>query len=141
MRSFEKLIQEIGEIVNLPLHAQEGRFCTLQINHTMRLHIEDNEATQELLIIYFITEIPAGKFRENILKEAMKANSYFPRVGTFGYLEKNNTLTFYTNIDNTLSADKVSLILEKCVDVGMHWFQAIQNSQIPNLSQENPSFI
>ncbi len=140
MRSFEKLLQEIGDIINIPLQAQDGYLCLLEINHNLQIQIEDDPVRQKILLVCFIAEIAAGKFRETILKEALKANFFPSRIGTFSYLEKTNSLSFYTYVENTISAEELSVILERCISVGNTWYQAIKNSQIPNISQESTQF-
>ncbi|NNM44210.1 MAG: hypothetical protein HKM07_07700 [Chlamydiae bacterium] len=140
MRSFEKLLQEIGSIINIPMHAEEGRICLLEINHNLRIQIEDDLVKQKIVVVCFIAEIAAGKFRENILKEALKANFFSSRIGNFAYLEKNNSLSFYTYVENTISAEEISLVLERCITVGNNWYEAIRNSQIPNITQESSQF-
>lgn len=140
MQTLDTLLHQIGGIINIPLHAQEGRKCLLEVDRTMRIHLEEDFVKQKILILCLLCDIGAGKFRENILREALKANSYLSRSFDFGYLEKTNELAFHTYVDTRIAAESMALYLEKCIVVGKNWISAIQNSQLPNLSRENDNF-
>jgi hypothetical protein len=145
MNIFEEMIQEMGRILNVPLHAEKNRLCKLNINDVLHIQIEFDEAKERILIACFVCDLPPGKFRENVLKEALKANNQFPSLGTLAYSEKNNKLALFTHFPiATINANKLSEELMKFIDKTDQWRMAVETGQLASVAigpaKEKPPF-
>ena len=103
MERFAQLLQELGVLINVPLKPDKNGVCQMKINNALDVQLEDQPTKDRILVGCFICDLPAGKFREEVLKEALKANSNYPRKGTLSYSERNNKLVlfdylYYVNI-------------------------------------------
>ena len=74
MKSFHDLIAELGEYIGEDLKVDLNMACSLEINNLIKVQIELDSPGEKILLMSLITELPPGKFRENILKDALKAN-------------------------------------------------------------------
>jgi hypothetical protein len=136
MDRFAILLDDLGGLINVPLHPDVKGACRLSINGQIHLQLQDEGDKDRVLVATFICDIPPGKFRENILKETLKENNIYPRLGTFAYSERNNKLAFFSYVyypglrgDNL--ADFLALFLEKVFS----WKTAIETGQLPQRSQ------
>ena len=131
MNKFEELIIQLGEIVNVGLHAERGRICKLNINGVLHVHIEYDETKDMILLACFVADLPPGKFRENVLKEAMRINSTYPRLGSFAYSERNNKLAFFDYLSFTsLRADKLNDKLNMFIEKADEWRTSIDSGNL-----------
>ena len=92
MDRFAIILSELSELIDIPLHPDQNRSCSLNVNNTMHVQLQEEENKDRLLLGAFIGELPPGKFREKLLIETLKENNLFPRVGTFSYSPRNNQL-------------------------------------------------
>ena len=70
MKSFHDLIAELGEYIGEDLKVDLNMACSLEINNLIKVQIELDSPGEKILLMSLITELPPGKFRENILKDA-----------------------------------------------------------------------
>ncbi len=117
----------------MPLYSDRKRAVRLTVNETLHIQIEDDEPKDRLLIATFVCEVPAGKFRENLLKEGLKANARYPRIGTFSYSERNNQLCLfeyhpYTGLTGEKVADRLASVIEKA----LKWRKAVEGGSLPS---------
>ena len=98
MNRFEELLKELGREYSLSLHPDHRGACQLNIEGILHVQLSCEEEKERLLIACFICETPAGKFRENILKTALKHNYLQPLGAILAYSEKNNQLTLFQYI-------------------------------------------
>ena len=144
MDKFAIVLADLGALVDVPLHPDASRSCALFVNNSMHLRLQEEENKDRILIGAFIGELPPGKFREILLKETLKENNLFPRIGTFAYSPRNNQLTFfsYAPLPN-LSGDALADILQLFLDRAFSWKTALETGQLPtrgtNLQKTGPS--
>ena len=130
MDHFAILLADLGALIQVPLHPDHHRACCLSVNG--ELHVQLKEDKDRILVAAFVSEIPAGKFRENILTETLKENNLFPRVGTFSYSERNNQLALYSYVYFPgLDGNKMADFLEKFFEKAFSWKTALQTGQLP----------
>lgn len=139
MDRFETILLELGDEIDVDLVPDQNRIC--QINYMDELHIQlqYDERKESLLIASFLCEVPPGKYREKLLKEALKSNGEYPRVGTLAYSERNNQLTFFTYVPAPgLKAEALSKILESFIRTASGWKEAVERGKsLP--TSEGPS--
>jgi hypothetical protein len=128
MDRFEEFLKSFGQAINVPLHPDKHRACLLNINNVLRVQLEFDEQKDRILIATFITEVSAGKFRENILREALKANSIYPRIGTLAYSERNNQLSLFEYAYFPyITTEKMASLLSLFIQRADSWRTAIQS--------------
>jgi hypothetical protein len=132
---FEELLRELGVEYSLPLHPDKHGFCKLRINETLSAQIEFNPDQNIITIATFISEIPAGKFRENILKAALQNNHYYPEKSHLSYCDKNNQLALFQKVSiTTLTGKKLSEILSEFINKAEEWRTAIGTGNLTGLT-------
>lgn len=138
MNRFQKLLWDLGEIIELPLYVDKNNVCKLLLNETLEVQLEIDTDEQKLLLIAFISAIPPGRFRENVLKEALKVNNLSHPFGAFAYIEQDNYLIFhqYLQTDN-LSGKKLAENLESFVIEAEEWHSALANGLPAPLKYKN----
>lgn len=115
---FEELLTELGAELGVALHPDKRGACKLKINESLHVQLECDAGRENLLIASFICEIPPGKFRETILKDALKSNGPFPLNGTLSYSERNNQLVLFSSyqlshLNGKTLADFLTAFIEK----------------------------
>ena len=102
MKNFHDLVKELGELMGCDLTIDLNQACRIQINQTIYVQLELDSPGETLLLMSLIIELPPGKFRENILKDALKANFLSEeKGGVLSYVKRENHLvlcqTLYTH--------------------------------------------
>jgi hypothetical protein len=124
---FEILIQQLGQSLSVPLHVDRHLACTLKVHQKLTVQLQMDSAQENLIVASFICELPPGRFRENVLCEALKSNNLpDPRTGILGFLSKTNHLTlhqFYRFA--SLDSEKLSMVIAGFIDYADLWREAI----------------
>ncbi len=132
MDRFAILLDDLGTLIQVPLHPDHHRSCQLSINGELHIQIKEDDLKDRISIAAFLGEIPAGNFRETVLKEALKENHFFPRLGTFSYSERNNQLAFITYLSFAeLRGDTLVDFLELFIEKAFSWKTALTTGQLP----------
>ena len=128
---FETLIDQLGAILNIKLHVDHNHACALKIHQKLIIQLQMDTAQEKLLMASMICELPPGKFRENVLAEALKANNLpDPRTGTLGYLAINSHLTLHQSYPiNSLDGAKLEMLLASFIDYAELWRVTIAKGQ------------
>ena len=71
---FEELLTELGQFFHLDLHSDIHHACTIQIHPFLTVQLQLDSTQEHLWFFSPLIETPPGKFRENILREALKTN-------------------------------------------------------------------
>ena len=132
MDNFALILADLGGLIQVPLHPDHHRACCLVVNGELHVQLKEDDNKDRILVAAFISEIPPGKFRETVLKETLKENNLFPRIGTFCYSERNNQLALYSYVYfEKLDGDKMADFLEKFLEKAFSWKTALQTGQMP----------
>jgi hypothetical protein len=128
---FETLIHQLGISLNVPLHVDRHHSCTLQIHQKLHVQLQVDAAQEKLWIASFLCELLPGKFRENVLSEALKANSLpDPRTGIFGFLSMTNRLTLHQVYRfPSLDGEKLAMYVAGFIDYAELWREAVERGQ------------
>ncbi len=130
MEPFTRLLYDLGELLALPLHSDENNACVLVIDELLRIQMQLDTTQERLLLGSMLIELPPGKFRENILKEALKVNDFFtPHLGYLSYVKKENKLVLYNYLMmKGLTAEKLGEHLTFFVENANAWIQALERN-------------
>ncbi len=130
MNPFELLIQDLSTLLGVPLHAEKGYLCRLIAGGSLKVHLEHQPDLHRILVASFISEIPPGKFREDILKEALKNNDSLDRLGILAYSEKNDSLSYFLYLPEDAAPNSVSATLLEFIEKSKAWKTAIETGQM-----------
>lgn len=131
MDRFQELLWDLGEIIEIPLYRDKNHACRILLDEKLAIHMEMSEDGHKLLVASFLSEIPPGRFRENVLKESLKANASYHLFGIFAYIEKINTLILHAYLPlEPLNGKKLSEFLEGFIAEAASWHDAISNGQV-----------
>lgn len=135
MDRFEELLKELGKLFHVLLHPDKTGKCCLNVNDSLHVQMEFDPGRDRILIAALICDVPPGKFRENLLKEALKFNGAYPRVGTLGYLERENKLALYEYLYfPEINGEKMGQFLVNFIGKATEWRQNVENGSFPQSS-------
>jgi hypothetical protein len=127
---FEELLHDLGKIFHLSLHTDHSNACSIHVrNLTFQLQLDVSQ--ENLWLFSKLIEIPPGKFREEVLREALKANARTdPIAGSFGYLASSNHLALFQKYPlEILNADRLAGLIGGFLDLAQHWQEAISQGR------------
>ncbi len=141
MKFFQELIWDLGELTKLPLHIDDHGACTLLIEELFPIQLDMDQAEENVVIIALLGEVPPGRFREELLKGALKANGSYQPWGTLSYSQKKDALILHAFLDATEC--RVQTLVDFLVPFIAHaesWQQALQSGTLPqNFASSEPS--
>ncbi len=131
MDRYTELLMELGSEIGQPLHPDKRGVCKLNVNDLFHVQIENDLQKEALLIATFIGEIIPGKFRENILREALKANQDV-HLGILGYSGKNNQLALFSYLPvRAIHGKELLGFLNEFIEKASSWRTALESGVIP----------
>ncbi len=139
MNPFEQLIEALSQSLGLSLQTERGTICKLLIQESLQIQLEYEPSAERILIASFLCELPPGKFREDALKEALKANNSLNRIGIFGYSEKNNSLAYFLYVSDKKDHHTISGFLLNFIETAETWKAAVESGQLHLVIQETKS--
>jgi hypothetical protein len=137
MDTFAQLLSDLGLLLDIPLFPDKRCACKLNIEDALHVQLEPDANREKLLLFCFLAEIPPGKFRENVLRDALKTNADLT-MGTLGFSERNNQLVLFAYLSfHPLTAKELLDFLSLFVAKAQSWKQAIATGQTVNLCPES----
>ena len=131
---FQDLLNELGAELALTLHPDRVGACNLKTKDDFNVKLECDAHQENLLIAAFICDIPPGKARENILRDALKSNGPFPQNGAIAYSERNNKLVLFTYFRlSNLNGRKLAEFLGVFLDKASSWRIGVETGHTANL--------
>lgn len=134
---FGTLLQELAQALHLPsLQPDANNSCILKFKGEVIVQIEIDRSNQSLVIGSDLGSIPAGRYRENIFTEALKANGMpLPRYGIFAYSKQSDHLVIFDALPiRDLTGTKVADFLPLFVQKARIWKTALERGDIPPLA-------
>ncbi|MDE3045529.1 MAG: CesT family type III secretion system chaperone [Verrucomicrobiota bacterium] len=124
---FDELLKSAGKSLGIPLHTDKHHACAIQVRHGIVVQLQSDVSQEKLLIASKVAEITPGKFRENVLREALKANGMAdPRVGVFAYLSATNHLVLFQYYPfDLLTGERLANMLGPFTEAVEAWHNAI----------------
>jgi hypothetical protein len=136
---FQELMRELGLEYGTQLHLDPLGACKLQIGERLFVQLECDTYQENLLAATFICNIPPGKFRENILKDALKANGPFPKDGTLAYSDRSNELVLFSYLRlASLNGKKLAEFLSAFLNKADNWRVGIETGHTSHLASLSP---
>lgn len=144
MYDFHLLMDDLGKLLDTPLIPDKHNACVLNFNNQISVQLEPHATGRSLILASTIGELPAGKFRENILANGLKYNVNPTRIGTFAYIARKNLLVFFHTLPlEGLTADQLATFLPPFLGQAKLWQVAVAKGSIPVIdvgeTQKKPS--
>lgn len=137
MDFFESLLQEFSQAINIPNLKPDGNnSCLIALPKGPKIQL-DLDGNQEFLILGSeIGFLPAGRYRETLFKEALRANSLPPpRYGDFAFSKKKDQLILFTKLPlKDINGEKIASTFAPFSEKATHWWSAIQRGEVPSLT-------
>lgn len=139
MDRFSQILYDLSKEVGSDLYPDHNRLCQLNWQDLLLIQLEFEEAKERLLIGAFICDVPPGKFREKIFREALRSNAQFPHIGTLAYSDRNNKLTLFEYVyPDNFRSDKLFQLLQQFISKASQWKEAIEkNRPLPGISEKS----
>ena len=135
--NFSLLLSELGKIIGLPLSPDKYNACSI-LAPPLTVQLELDTAQENLLFFTKIITLPPGRFLEDILCAALKANGMpDPRPGIFGYIAMTNHLALYqTTPAALLDQENLASLFGAFFALAESWHKAIEQGK-PGPLDEN----
>lgn len=140
MDKFQELLWDLGELIDLPLHVDKNHACNLLLDEKLEVQMQVDEHGENLMLCAFLADVPPGRFRENVMKDALKVNGEYQPFGTLAFYEKKNILVLHQYLPlESLSGEKLSQALEVFLEEAAEWQQAITSGSSAPLKYHSVS--
>lgn len=128
---FEEILDQLGHVFELKLHVDRKNACSIQIHPHLIIQLQLDMSQEHLWLFIKVAETPPGTFRENILKEALKANALpDPRALIFGYILATNELAGFQKYPLAiLNGEILSGMIGAFLEMSAKWQEAILSGQ------------
>jgi hypothetical protein len=133
MTIFETLIEELGHILEISLKAEQEIFCKINAGDIIQVQLEHRD--DKISIVSFLTEIPPGTFREEVLIQALKYNNNEDTQEIFSYISNQASLALELDLPETIPAGDLSDHLKRFVEIGKTWKEAIDSGDLNSISK------
>lgn len=133
---YEDLLKEIGHELEIELAPDQNDSCQIRLAEGVQLQMEIYKRTNQFVLCFRLGNPPPGKYRETLLKEALRANGLpAPRHGTFGFSASTEALYLFEllNLDR-LDGKKIVEHMMAMKDTAIAWTEAISNGNIPQVA-------
>lgn len=135
---FGALLQELSHSLGVSkLEPDANNSCLLKLKSGLIIQIELDRIGQSLIIGADLGPIPPGKYRENLFREALKANDQpHPLHGILSYSKKSDHLVLYQKIHiKDLNGEKIAAEITPFAEKAFTWSEALLRGDIPVLNQ------
>lgn len=132
--SFGLLLEEIGKLLNIPkLESDRNNACLIKFPKGPAIQFEIEKRGNHLLIACDLGEVPAGPYRENVFREALRYNGRpYPHACQFAYSKQANKLvmTHLLPLAN-LRGEQVINALTPFQAIASRWQEALSRGEVP----------
>lgn len=133
---FTALLDELGPLIKIQgLHPDEKNSCLIEFKNGLKLQLEPDSREEFLMIAVKFDHLSAGRYLENLFREALKANGMpLPRYGIFAYGKKSDCLILCDRLHTKdLTGQKVFDHLTPFLEKALVWKEAISRGDIPSI--------
>lgn len=129
---FGAIIQELGKTLGYDINRNIEDSCTLPLPNGINIQMEIDDRKNCFVLGTEIGSVSAGRYREDVFREALLYNGMEKRVGTFGYSEITNTLILFKELPlRELNGEKVAAVLKPLGEKASAWKKAITRGELP----------
>ncbi len=139
------LLEELGRALQIAdLHSDRNNTCQIRLKSGLQIQVEINPKTNMLLIGCDLGNLPLGRFRVDLFREALRANGLpYPQHGIFAYSNKTDHMLLFEFLPiKELTGDKIADSLGPFTEKALLWKTSIANNEVPvvAIAGARPSF-
>lgn len=136
---FTLLLEDLSKHLSIKLAPDENNSCLINIHDKIEIQLQLEPTETYLIIGSILGELPPGKFREDTLISALTANARpYPRLGTFAYSKKVNSLILFEKIEvEIFDVENILGILTPFIKKAITWKDALDNGRSAPTHEEN----
>ena len=136
------LFEELGKRLNAQIKPDNAGSCRIRFKNGIEVQFEQSSDARYITFISNMGEIPPGRYRENVLREALKANGLTaPLNGIFAFSKKNDAFYLFDQISlQDISGDKIFEALQPFLQKAEIWVGAISRGEVPSYTGNEASF-
>ena len=129
MGSYKDLIADLSERLGIEIYPDLNNVVVLKIEKSVKIHIEADDVEEFLILGAFIDELPPGKFRENILKNGLKANYLVNKnPAILSYLGRENILTLHRRyLIDSIDVEELITQIKAITERAQKWQASIES--------------
>lgn len=140
MASFQELIEGLGRELHLPLAPDKNNACLLEFKNGVRVQMEPSPDNESLIMVALLGEVPAGRFREDVMVKALKYNALQPRTGTLSFSQPKHQLALFERFSlEHLSIEILKASLIHFVEVSYNWTEGLKRGSLPEVEVSSSS--
>lgn len=127
---FKDLIKDLADLLMQDLYVDKNGACVIVYDDVIKVQLELDKSSQNLIVFSSVSPLPPGKFRENVLLDALKENEKFPYIAIFSFFEPDSSLALHNFLDfANLKADVLASYLSTFVELCFLYRNAINSGQ------------
>lgn len=140
--AFGSILEDLGKIMNMRLAPDSHNACQIKSPTGLMVHIEPDAHGERLLIVSDLGVPTPGRYRENLFREALKANGLpMPVNGIFSYSQKKDSLLLFDSLLlDELSGQRLFDFLTPFMQKADLWRLAIPKGEVPSFTSNELSF-
>lgn len=131
---FGILLQELGkQMDNIELVPDSNNSCLIHLKEGINIQLEIDKTGLFLILGADLGEVPPGKYRENLFREALKANDLpHPINGTLAFSKKSEHLVLFDKISiEGLQGEHIATHIQPFTQKAILWAEALKRGDIP----------
>lgn len=135
---FGALLQELGNAMGVAgLHPDSNNSCMLKLKSGLIIQLELDRRGEFLILGADLGNVPPGKYRENLFREALKANDLpYPLHGILCYSRKSGHLVIFQKIHTRdLNGEKLAAEIAPFAEKAFTWSEALLRGDLPVVNQ------
>ncbi len=139
---FSTILEDLGKIMNMKLAPDRNNACQIQAANGLMVHMEPDSAGERIMFVSDLGVPPPGRYRENLFREALKANGLpLPRQGIFAYSKKKDSLVLFDSLFlDDLTGQLVADFLKPFMQKAELWRASIPKGEVPSFTSNELSF-
>lgn len=139
---FAILIDELGKIMQIKLAPDANNACQIRYPDGLEIRLDPDRLGEVLFVTCELGPLPQGRYRENLFREALKANGLPPpRNGVFAFNPKKEMLILFEQAPFfDLNAIKTADLLSAFSQKARIWKDAISRGDVPSFRANEMSF-
>lgn len=133
---FESLLDELSKAMKIrDLHPDRNHTCKIKLANGLEIQIEMDSMAREVIIGCDLGQVNEGRYRENLFREALKANGMpAPRHGILAYSNKTEHMVLFDPLPvKDLTGDKIADAIGPFTEKALMWKGAIERGEIPSV--------
>jgi len=133
---FGLLLNDMGALLEIKdLHPDANNSCIVRFPSGVQIQLELDKSQEKLIFGCDIGEVPAGRYRANIFREALRSNGLpYPNShrGIFAFSKKaDHLILFRTVLMKDLNAEKLVEELKPFEEKAAYWQETVMQGGTP----------